>query len=196
MIPTEEIEMEIIMEEEEEDNEFSTDEELDEPLAEPTAVTTSPPAVPQPASSVEAQPKPSGPLGFTNELSSLLATKMGSLKGNSAETAPKTGDVHEADTQNYTLAENKGVVSSKPVVANKPTIANKPAVAKKPKEAAETGMVKGSQRRRPPPPPVAKVWYTNFVKIITVIFLHSLLLISLQLMHRKIWQKRLLPMLL
>ena len=146
--------MEIIVEEE--DDEFSTDEEVDEPVAELEAVVTSQPAVPQPAPSVEAQPDSSDSLGFTKELSSLLASKMGSLKDNTAETVPKVAGTKTQNTT--TVAENRPAVSNKPVVANKPVIANKPTVANKPAEATETGRMKGSQRRRPPPPPTAKVW--------------------------------------
>jgi len=155
--------MEIIMEEE-----VSTDEEVEEPVADLATVATSPPVVPQ---SVETQPESSGSLGFTKELSSLLASKMGSLNENTAEIVPET------KTQD-TVIGNRPSVPSKPVVANKPVIGNKPSVAKptvasKPAEVTDPGRVKGSQRRRPPPPPKAKVWFINYFYEMLLLVFHT-----------------------
>ena len=157
------------------EEEVSTDEEVEEPVADLATVATSPPVVPQPSPSVKTQPDSSGSLGFTKELSSLLASKMGSLittlNENTAETVPET------KTQD-TVIGNRPSVPSKPVVANKPVIGNKPSVAKptvasKPAEVTDPGRVKGSQRRRPPPPPKAKVWFINYFYEMLLLVFHT-----------------------
>jgi len=154
---------------EEEGDEFSSDEEVEEPVAELVTVATSQPAVPQPAPSVEAQP---GSLGFTKELSSLLASKMGSLYENTAETVPETM-TQDTVVGNRPSVPSKPVVANKPVIGNKPSVANKPTVASKPAEVTDTERVKGSQRRRPPPPPKAKVCFINYFHEILLLVFHT-----------------------
>jgi len=149
---------------EEEDDEFSTDEELDESVAKLATVATSQPAVPRPALSVKAQSDSSGSLGFTKELSSLLASKMGSLNEGTGGTVPET-KIQDTVAGSRPPVSNKLLVANKPgvpSVANKPMIPIKPTAANKPLETTDTGRVKGSQRRQPPPPPKAKVCFNNY----------------------------------
>ena len=73
-IATEEVEMEILMEEEVEDDEdeFSSEEEEEEEAGRPEEVTS--PKIP-----VETKRESTGSLGFSKELSSILASKMNTL---------------------------------------------------------------------------------------------------------------------
>ena len=77
---TEEVEMEVLMEEEVEDDEdeFSSEEEEEEEAGRPEEVTS--PMIP-----VETKRESTGSLGFSKELSSILASKMNTLNDNKAE---------------------------------------------------------------------------------------------------------------
>lgn len=90
-IPTEEVEMEIVMEEEVvEDNEyeFSTDEEEEEAERNEQDTQVTSPKIP-----LENKRDSTGSLGFSNELSSILASKMSTLNNNEVENVPRGDEI-------------------------------------------------------------------------------------------------------
>ena len=98
-IPTEEIEMEILMEEEaveDDEDEFSTEEEEEEEVEEAgrnEEVTS--PKIP-----VETKRESTGSLGFSKELSSILASKMNTLNDNEAENISRGDEITKKEETN------------------------------------------------------------------------------------------------
>lgn len=91
MVPTEEVEMEILMDEEpvEDEDEFSSGEEEEEEEMEETKRNEQITEITSPKIPVETKRESTGSLGFSKELSSILASKMSTLNDNEAENLPR-----------------------------------------------------------------------------------------------------------
>lgn len=111
-VPTEEIEMETVMEEEgAEDDEFSTDEEEAEETDSNEQVTE----ITSPTIPVETKRESTGSLGFSKELSSILAGKMSTLNDTQVENGSREEEIiKEKVTNIYTKEPGKTQQRRKP----------------------------------------------------------------------------------
>ena len=93
-IPTEEVEMEVVMEEDDED-EFSSEEEEEEEEEAGRDEEVTSPKIP-----VETKRESTGSLGFSKELSSILASKMSTLNDNEAESIFRGDEITKKEETN------------------------------------------------------------------------------------------------
>ena len=94
-IPTEEVEMEILVEEEDDEGEFSAEEEVEEIERREQVTDITSPKVP-----VENKRESTGSLEFSKELSSILANKMSTLNDNESENVSTRDEITKEEKTN------------------------------------------------------------------------------------------------
>ena len=101
-IPTEEVEMEILIEEEDDEGEFSAEEEVEEIERREEVTDITSPKVP-----VKNKRESTGSLKFSKELSSILANKMSTLNDNESENFSTRDEITKEEKTNTKEASKR-----------------------------------------------------------------------------------------
>ena len=101
-IPTEEVEMEILIEEEDDEGEFSAEEEVEEIERREEVTDITSPKVP-----VKNKRESTGSLEFSKELSSILANKMSTLNDNESENVSTRDEITKEEKTNTKEASKR-----------------------------------------------------------------------------------------